>query len=62
MALSYNEAFFYPTEMLRIPIGLRICRPVTGLVYTDEKVKASHFIWHLLFQKQGRKNDRPIQP
>jgi hypothetical protein len=32
-ALSYNEAFFYPTEMLRIPIGLRICRPETGLVY-----------------------------
>ncbi len=39
-ALFLYDALCYPTEMLRIPEGLRICRPITGLVYTSEKVNA----------------------
>ena len=32
MALLFNEASSCPTEMLRIPMRLRICRPEAGLV------------------------------
>jgi len=31
-ALLIFEASLYPTEMLCIPMGLRICRPETGWV------------------------------
>ena len=39
-ALFLNLASIYPTEMLRFPMGLRICRPEAGLVYSREKMKS----------------------
>ena len=43
-ALLVYGASYYPTEMLCIPMGLRICRRGTGLSYTPEKVNAIHGI------------------
>ena len=45
----FIEASVYPTEMLRITVGLRIYRPETGLAYTHEKVTTIYFIYDLLF-------------
>jgi len=35
-ALLVYGASCYPTEMLCIPMGLRTCRPETGLVYASK--------------------------
>jgi len=41
---SFYDASYNPKEMLCIPMGLGICRPKTGLVYTSEKVNGIHSI------------------
>ena len=60
-ALLVYGASYYPTEMLCIPMGLRIYRPVTGLVFaskllTDININ-SH--WYILRFSEGE--EREIQ-
>ena len=54
-------ASYYPTEMLCIPMGLRICRPETGLVHASEKMNGIHGISSGLCPRPSEAKEQDIE-